>query len=90
MKCKYCGCEMDYVGIQDGGGDYGSAVCDEFECPECGWVEESGCVEYDDSIDTDDPDFQQGYTDGKDFEDFYPPEDDPNHLVPPTISDVPF
>lgn len=67
MKCKYCGSQMDYMGVNDGGGDYGSAVCDEWQCPECDWAAEDGCVEYDDSIDTDDENFQQGYEDGKEL-----------------------
>jgi hypothetical protein len=40
---------MYYVGVTDGGGDYGSAVCDEYECPACGWVDEAGCIEVGDA-----------------------------------------
>lgn len=67
MQCPYCGENMEYLGVDDGGGDYGSAVCDQWECPGCGWCDETNCVEFDDSIDTDDPDFQQGYEDGKEL-----------------------
>lgn len=45
MKCKYCETPMHYVGINDGGGDYGNSVCDEFECPDCGHIEEKNCIE---------------------------------------------
>lgn len=56
MMCPYCdGVQMFYVGIQDGGGPFGSSLCDEFECPECGWIDESGCLEMDDLSDPDPP-----------------------------------
>lgn len=50
MNCKYCGADMDYVGVDDGGGDYGSAVCDQWTCPECDWAEESNCIEIIDDL----------------------------------------
>lgn len=40
MNCRYCGSRMDYIGIQDGGGDYGDSVCDEYQCMTCDWIEE--------------------------------------------------
>lgn len=48
MQCPYCNNEMEYVGVNDGGGDYGSAICDEYQCPVCDWIEETDCIEYDD------------------------------------------
>jgi hypothetical protein len=55
---------MWYVGVVDGGGDYGSSVCDEYEC-DCGNIIERGC------IDTEDDDFTD--YEGEDYDDF---EDD--------------
>jgi len=49
MICPYCGNEMDYVGVADGGGNDGSAVCDEYQCPACDWVDEANCIEYEES-----------------------------------------
>lgn len=45
MDCKYCGSDVvDYVGIDDGGGDYGESVCDQYECLECGARFEADCI----------------------------------------------
>jgi len=88
MQCKYCGNQMEYMGINDGGGDYGSALCDEWECPECGWCEEVNCVDYEYDIDSEDENFLQGYADGQEFENPYPPEDDQNHIA--DMGDLPF
>jgi DNA-directed RNA polymerase subunit RPC12/RpoP len=44
MNCPYCGSDaVQYDGIQDGGGDYGESVCDEYECLECGAMFEMDC-----------------------------------------------
>lgn len=77
MQCPYCGEDMEYLGVIDGGGDYGDSLCDEWKCLNCGWYEESNCFE-----------FQEIYDDRQDFEDFNPPEDDSNHPV--SSGDIPF
>lgn len=39
MECPYCGSDvLDYLGVSDGGGDYGVSVCDEWMCLDCGAV----------------------------------------------------
>ena len=34
---------MQYVGVDDGGGDYGDSVCDEWQCDTCDYEEEGDC-----------------------------------------------
>lgn len=37
MICPYCGSdELEYLGIEDGGGDYGDSLTDEWKCYGCG------------------------------------------------------
>ena len=74
MICSYCNVEMYYVGINDGGGDYGSSVCDEWQCPACDYIVETDCIEVEYEP-------EDSYGDGQDFENFYPTEDDPNLLT---------
>lgn len=42
--CPYCGAKMQYRGIDDGG-DYGTSVCDIFECVECQHEIEMNCID---------------------------------------------
>lgn len=69
--CPYCGQPMDYIGVADGGGDYGSSICDEFECS-CGNVIEMNCIETED----DDEDYEMWASD-----DDYAPDLPPDMLV---------
>lgn len=51
MICYSCGSENTiYKGVEDGGGQYGSSVCDIWECLDCGIWTEADCV---DEIDAD-------------------------------------
>lgn len=35
-ECPYCGSDhIAYLGIEDGGGDYGNALTDEYRCENC-------------------------------------------------------
>jgi len=44
--CRYCGSwNVQYLGIQDGLGDYGDSVCDVWQCEDCGQEYEVHCVE---------------------------------------------
>lgn len=46
--CPYClSSNTEYMGIDDGGGEYGTSVCDEYECLECGAGWSSDCMEID-------------------------------------------
>lgn len=43
--CPYCGSEEVYfTGVDDGGGDYGDSVCDQYECQECFNDFEAHCI----------------------------------------------
>lgn len=45
IHCKYCGSEnVDYLGVDDGGGDYGDSVCDEYHCLDCDNYFEGHCI----------------------------------------------
>ncbi len=36
MNCPYCGLDhLEYIGIDDGGGDYGDSVVDVWHCLDC-------------------------------------------------------
>jgi hypothetical protein len=36
MYCKYCGSEnVSYIGVDDGGGDYGDSLVSIFYCDDC-------------------------------------------------------
>lgn len=44
--CAVCNSDnIVYGGIQDGGGDYGTAVCDHWRCEACGHEWEGDCVD---------------------------------------------
>ena len=46
MKCPYCGSEsVDYIGVTDGGGAFGTSLCDEWHCVSCGEYLEYNCVD---------------------------------------------
>lgn len=46
MACEYCGStEVDYVGMDDGGGAYGTQVCDTYHCLNCDQYFEGGCID---------------------------------------------
>lgn len=46
MNCPYCGSDvLDYLGVDDGGGVLGNAVCEQWECLECGAAIENNCFE---------------------------------------------
>lgn len=47
--CEYCGSEdIEYMGADDGGGDYGDAVCDQWHCNACDQDFETDCFGDDD------------------------------------------
>lgn len=44
QNCPYCGSSaIIYVGVEDGGGDYGDSVCDTWFCTACESNFEDGC-----------------------------------------------
>jgi len=43
-ECPYCGEEMIFTGMDDGGGDYGDSICEIWECPDCDFADELNCV----------------------------------------------
>lgn len=46
--CPYCGSkDWEYLGVSDGGGDSGEALCDSYKCQDCGGNWEANCVEVD-------------------------------------------
>lgn len=76
MDCRYCGSdEVDYLGVDDGGGDYGDSVCDQYECLECGAMFEANCMRGVGAI-TDDYDELEG--------------DNVVHFPSDDVSDIPF
>ena len=102
MHCRYCGSEdFEYLGIDDGGGDYGASICDQYGCLECGNITEVGCVDidedefYPDLTDPDpNPNFYMDELGGLNYYfpddgslDELPPEFDP---PPDQIGDIPF
>lgn len=45
-KCPYCDSDdVEYLGMADGQGDYGTAICDEYKCYECGGIFEGDCID---------------------------------------------
>jgi len=45
-ECPYCGSlNVNYLAVDDSGGDYGDAFCDIYECWDCGNEFEAHCVE---------------------------------------------
>lgn len=47
--CHYCNsANVDYLGAVNGVGPYGTSVCDEWECNDCGQTFEHGCISEDD------------------------------------------
>lgn len=54
MNCPYCGSiNVDYLGIADGGGDYGDAICDEWVCDACAMEFEGDCIASEDGVEDD-------------------------------------
>ena len=46
MICPYCGSEdVSYIGMEDGGGDYGNAVTEMWRCGDCGEDFEGDSIE---------------------------------------------
>lgn len=46
MNCHYCGSDdTEYTGVDDGGGDYGSSVCDYYFCNSCELSFEANCID---------------------------------------------
>jgi len=46
MDCQYCGePHAVYGGVDDGGGDYGASVCDQYHCDRCGNDFEANCFD---------------------------------------------
>lgn len=43
--CPYCDIPMRYIGADDGLGDFGTAVCDVYECWQCEHQETGHCIE---------------------------------------------
>lgn len=45
-SCPVCGSThlLDH-GVDDGGGDYGSSLCQQYECEVCGYWFEDDCIE---------------------------------------------
>ena len=55
MLCRYCGSKnTEYLGVTDGGGDYGTSICDEWFCGDCDSHWEDGCEDYEDYAPVDD------------------------------------
>jgi len=65
-----------------------SGEYEQWECLNCGSWDEINCVDYEYDIDLEDENFIQGYADGQEFENPYPPEDDQNHIA--NMGDLPF
>lgn len=43
--CPYCGSDLiELLGMDDGGGDYGEAVCETWDCHDCGQQFEGDCI----------------------------------------------
>jgi len=51
--CPYCDEFMAYIGLDDGGGDYGDSVCEQWECEGCGYAIETNCISEDELDDSD-------------------------------------
>ena len=46
MQCPYCGGDaVEYIGTTDGGGPYGTSVCEEWRCTDCDAGFEADCVD---------------------------------------------
>ncbi len=43
--CPVCDSPMVYVGVEDGGGDYGTSLCDIYKCTNCGEMIEGACID---------------------------------------------
>jgi C4-type Zn-finger protein len=48
VTCPLCGEPMEYLGVDDGGGDYGTSICDDWYCENCDYHVEDNCIEYED------------------------------------------
>lgn len=44
MNCPTCGERMDYVGIDEGAGAFGTAVCDQWHCDNCDSYQDGDCI----------------------------------------------
>lgn len=46
-ECPSCGsAEIEYSGIDDGGGLWGTSICENWKCLSCGYYFEVGCQEF--------------------------------------------
>ena len=46
MQCPYCASDnVEYAGIDDGGGDYADEICDVWHCRECRMDFTGHCIE---------------------------------------------
>jgi len=101
LFCHHCGSEdLEYLGVDDGGGDYGTSVCDEYGCLNCGNVLEVNCWECDDDDypDKSDPEPNPNfYVDELGGLNYYFPDDGslddlPPEFDPPSdnVGDIPF
>lgn len=45
FQCPVCGGLLSYVGVGDGGGDYGTSICDIYDCVSCGYSGERNCID---------------------------------------------
>lgn len=44
--CPYCGSQRTvYIGVSDGLGDFGTSLCDMYECEDCGDQFEADCID---------------------------------------------
>ena len=40
LTCPFCGEPLEYLGIDDGGGLYGTSLVELWSCDECGMIED--------------------------------------------------
>lgn len=45
LECPVHHIPLEFTGTDDGGGDYGTSVCDYYSCPECDYIEELNCFD---------------------------------------------
>lgn len=93
IHCKYCGSgDVSFNGIQDGSGDYGDMLCEEWECSECGATFDGTCEDeiWDGAVDNDGEGFgYEPYPTEDSSEYFFPPNDlsDPDEPIDPVWSE---
>lgn len=51
MMCERCGGTLEYVGIDDGYGDYGTSACDVLKCQHCENTVIRNCIDTGDDDD---------------------------------------